>query len=191
MWLKLTLILALPAFLAGCYTPIIEGAQQGYDATVRDSLKADAATADPAAEYKLGNNYCCQGGGPMDDLTVYDNVKATHWYCKAARHGYGPAQLQLARIYSGHIVRGLHVALRASALIGNADTDLSVALMWATLAANNKGEGDIDDASELRTEITEKTTNSEQAKAADYMKNWRTAHCQWAEVFPPSTSSEK
>lgn len=184
-------MLALPLLLDGCYTPIIEGAQQGYDASRRGSLNTEAAASgDPIAEYNLGNNYCCQGGGPMDDLTVYDNVKATHWYCKAARSGYGPAQLQLARLYSGHAIRGLHVALRASALVGAAETDLSVALMWANLAAKNKGEGDIDDTSELRREITDKATSKERVRAAALMKNWRTSRCQWDEVFPPGNNAE-
>src|ERR1035437_47516 len=129
-------ILAVPLLLNGCYTPVIEGAQQGYDVSRRDSLKTEAVTDEPVAQYKLGNTYCCQGGGPMNDLTVYDNNKATHWYCKAARQGYGPAQLQLARLYSGDSIRGLHVVLRASALVGTTDTDLGLALMWASLAAD-------------------------------------------------------
>lgn len=120
----------------------------------------------------------------MNDLTIYDNNKATHWYCKAARQGYGPAQLQLARLYSGDSIRGLHLVLRASALVGSVDTDLSVALMWASLAADNKGEGDVEDATELRDKITDVTTSQERAKSANLMKNWKTASCQWAEVFP-------
>jgi len=185
------MMLAIPLLLEGCYTPLIEGVQQGYDASRRGSLKTEAESDDPIAQYKLGNNYCCQGGGPMDDLTVYDNSKATHWYCKAARQGYGPAQLQLARLYSGHAIHGIHVALRASALVATTETDLSVALMWASLAANNKGDGDVDDATELRNEITEKATSKDSAKAAILMKSWRTASCQWVEVFPPSKSTEK
>jgi TPR repeat protein len=185
-------MITFPLLLNGCYTPVIEGAQQGYDASRRESLKTEAAFSDdPVADYDLGNNYCCKGGGPMDDLTIYDNNKATHWYCKAARQGYGPAQLQLARIYSGHAIRGLHVALRASALVDTAETDLGVALMWASLAAKNKGEGDIDDATELRTEITQKATKKERSRAAALMKSWRSAPCEWAEVFPSSKNTEK
>lgn len=182
---------ALPLLLDGCYTPLIEGAQQGYDASRRESLKTEAASDDPVDEYNLGNNYCCQGGGPMDDMTVYDNNKATHWYCKAARQGYGPAQLQLARLYSGHAIRGLHVALRASALVDTPETDFSVALMWASLAAKNKREGDVDDATELRNKITQKATSKERARAATLMKGWRNAPCEWAEVFPQSKNTEK
>jgi hypothetical protein len=188
-------ILAVPLLLNGCYTPVIEGAQQGYDASRRGSLKTEVATDDPVAQYKLGNTYCCQGGGPMDDLSIYDNNKATHWYCKAARQGYGPAQLQLARLYSGDAIRGLHVALRASALVGTSETDLSVALMWANLAASNKGDGDRDsdvhDAIELRNEITGKATSKERARAVTLMKSWRTASCQWSEVFPLVKNTEK
>lgn len=189
----LLVTLTIPLLLDGCYTPVIEGAQEGYDAPKQGSLKTDSASSsdDPVAQYKLGNTYCCQGGGPMDDLSIYDNNKATHWYCKAARHGYGPAQLQLARLYSGHAIRGLHAALRASALVGTTETDLSVALMWASLAANNNGDGDVDDATELRNEITEKVTSKESTRAAILMKNWRTARCQWAEVFPLAKNTEK
>ncbi len=178
-------VLAISLLLAGCYAPIIESAQQGYDVTKRASIKtADASPNDPVAQYKLGNTYCCKGGGPLNDLSIYDNSKATYWYCKSARHGYGPAQLQLARLYSGHAIRGLHVLLRASEFVGNAETDYSSALMWATLAADNKGEGDADDATELRKEIVDKATDEERAKSANLIKNWKTAACKWNDVFP-------
>ena len=187
----LLVIFTLPVLLNGCYTPVIEGAQQGYDASRRGMLKAKAKSDDPIAEYKLGNNYCCKGGGPMDDLSIYDNNKATYWYCKSARQGYGPAQLRLARLYSGHAIRGLHVALRASALMGDTETDLSVALMWATLAANNKGDGDIDDANELLNKITGEVTSEELARTTVLTQNWQTAICEWSEVISSSKNTEK
>ena len=174
-----------------CYTPAIEGAQQGYDAAKRASIKAaDASPNDPVEQYKLGNTYCCKGGGPLNDLSIYDNKKATYWYCKAARQGYGPAQLQLARLYSGHAIRGVHIVLRASALIGDAETDFSSALMWASLAADNKGEGDADDATELRKEIEGKATDEERARAAMLLKHWQTATCEWAKVISSSKKTE-
>ena len=186
------LALATALLLNGCYTPIIEGAQQGYDATKRASIKtADASPNDSIAQYKLGNTYCCKGGGPLNDLSIYDNNKATYWYCKSAKQGYAPAQLQLARLYSGHAIRGVHIILRASALIGDAETDLSSALMWASLAADNKGEGDADDAAELRKEIVEKATDEERARATKLLKHWHTAACEWAEVIPSSKNTEK
>ncbi len=85
-------MLASTLLLEGCYTPLIEGAQQGYDAVRRDPLQARAASGDAASQYELGDSYCCHGGGPMDNLSVYDNHQATFWYCKAAKQGYGPAR---------------------------------------------------------------------------------------------------
>ena len=188
----LALAAATIFLLNGCYAPIIEGAQQGYDATKRKSIKVtDASPNDPVAQYKLGNTYCCKGGGPLNDLSIYDNNKATYWYCKSARQGYGPAQLQLARLYSGHAIRGIHVVLRASALVGDAETDFSSALMWASLAADNKGEGDADDAAELRKEIVGKATDEERARAATLLKHWHTATCEWAEVISSRKNMEK
>jgi hypothetical protein len=55
--------------------------------------------------------------------------------------------------------------------------------MWAGLAANNTGEGDVDDAIELRNKITNKVTDKERARTASLMENWQTAACQWDEVL--------
>ncbi len=179
-------LLASPLLLEGCYTPLVEGAQEGYDAIRRDSLLAETATGDPVAQYKLGDTYCCHGGGPMDKVSVYDNPKATFWYCKAARQGYGPAQLRLAQVYAGHPIHGLHIALRASAVVGTAETDLGVALMWASVAATDGG----DDAIALRDDITQKATDKERAKSSTFMKDWRAAPCRWAEVFPSAANAK-
>jgi len=185
-------LLAMSVLLDGCYTPFIEGAQQGYDASRRKPLKTDINTPnDVISQFKLGNTYCCKGGGPMDNLTIYDNNKATYWYCKSARQGYGPSQLQLARLYSGHAIRGFHVVLRASSFVGNPETDLSIALMWANLAANNTSESDVEDAVELSHEIVKKATREEVENADILMKKWRTASCSWGEVFPDSKTTEK
>jgi TPR repeat protein len=116
----------------------------------------------------------------MDKLTVYDNPKATHWYCKSARQGYGPAQMRLAKMYSGHPIHGIHLALRASALVGTSETDLGVALMWAGLAA----AGGDEDAIKLRDDLKQKATDKERVRSAALLKNWRTAPCEWTDVFP-------
>jgi hypothetical protein len=185
--LFLLAIFASPLLLDGCYTPLIEGAQQGYDVIRRDSLQAETASGDPVAEYKLGDTYCCHGGGPMDKVSVYDNPKATYWYCKSARQGYGPAQLRLAQVYSGHPIHGLHVALRASALVDTVETDLGVALMWARVAATHGGGGD---AVELRDEIMAQATDKDRARAAALTRDWRAAPCRWAEVFPSARNTK-
>jgi TPR repeat protein len=177
--------LASSLLLDGCYTPLVEGAQQGYDAARRDPLKADAASGDPVSQYELGDSYCCHGGGPMDKVSVYDNHKATYWYCLAAKQGYGPAQLRLASIYSGRPIHGLHVALRASALVGNVDTDLGVALLWASVAAKQS----VENANAMRSEILEQATAKDRARAAALANDWQTAPCKWAEVFPLATNT--
>jgi hypothetical protein len=63
--------------------------------------------------------------------------------------------------------------------------------VWAGLAAENKGEGDIDDATELQYKINQKATRKERASASSLMENWRTAPCEWAEVFPDSKNAKK
>jgi hypothetical protein len=178
-------MLASMLVLDGCYTPIVEGAQEGYDAVRRDPLRAEAAAGAPNAQYELGDSYCCHGGGPMDGLSVYDNYKATYWYCQAARQGYGPAQMRLANVYSGHPIHGLHIALRASALIGAPETDMAVALMWASVAA---GHG-VKDATALHDAIDQHATAKDRTRASSLLKNWRTAPCIWAEVFPVAGSA--
>jgi len=178
-------VFASTLLLEGCYTPLIEGAQEGYDAVRRDSLQAGAASGDAVAQYKLGDTHCCHGGGPMDKVSVYDNRKATYWYCQAARQGYGPAQMRLAQVYSGHPIHGLHIALRASALVGTAETDRGVALMWASVAANQG----VNDATALRDEIVAQATEKERGRAATLLPHWRTAPCQWGEVFSSASST--
>ena len=63
--------------------------------------------------------------------------------------------------------------------------------MWAHLAADNKGEGDADDAAELRKEIVGKATDEERARAATLLKHWHTATCEWAEVISSRKNMEK
>lgn len=186
-YLHLLALFTLPLTLVGCYTPVIEGAQQGYDAARRDPLHSEAAAGDAVAQYKLGDAYCCIGGGPMDNLSVYDNSKATYWYCKSAHQDYHPAQMRLARVYSGHAIHGLHLALRASALVGDAETDFGVALMWATVAAR---DGD-SDAVAMRDKITQQATDKQLARAAALGKDWHNAPCRWADVFPASAIAKE
>ncbi|MEO8417904.1 MAG: hypothetical protein ABI475_04180 [Methylophilaceae bacterium] len=114
---------------------ITEGAQQGYDAARNDDSQHKAISGDPVAQYKLANNYCCKSAGPLKEASIYDNKKASYWYCKSAKQGYAPAQLQLGRIYSRDPLRGIHVLLRASDLAGSHPVNLAVAQMWAELAA--------------------------------------------------------
>jgi TPR repeat protein len=185
---------ALPLLLQGCVVaPLaevgietgVEGSQQGYDGVRRSSLQKDAASGDPQAEYKLGNSYCCKGGGPMDHATLYDNDKATHWYCQAALQGYGPAQMQLARLYSGDAIRGLHVALRVSSHLGVSNIDRGEALMWAQVAADNG----VDKAPKLHDEILAEASPEDRVRAQELLKDWKSAPCEWSAVFSPSAET--
>ena len=132
------------------------------------------------AQYELGESYCCRSGGPLDKMSIYDNHEATHWYCRAAHKGYAPAQFRLARLYSGHPIHGMHIAFRVSTMLGNAETDLGVALLWSNLAANNG----VADARPLRDEILVHATDRDRARATRLLQDWRAAPCEWAAVFP-------
>jgi len=180
-WLLLRFaMLCTPLVLGGCLTPFIESATEAYDHSQRDPNKAAAAAGDPQAQYRLGNSYCCEGGGPLDLVSVYDNQKATQWYCRAARRDYGPAQLRLARIYAGHPISGLRPTQHISSAVGTPDTDVAVALMWASVAASNG----VEDAIALRDEIAAEANTKQRARAAMLLQSWRTAPCLWTEVFP-------
>jgi hypothetical protein len=76
--------------------------------------------------------------------------------------------------------------LRASALVGTASTDLGVALMWASVAADQG----VEDAGALRDEILKKATKQERARASLLMQDWHAAPCRWAEVFPSDRKSK-
>ena len=101
---------AVPAYIS---TPAMETAQQMGDASNQGALKSKAEAGDRIAQYKLGEAFCCHAGGPLDRISVYDNEVATAWYCKSARQDYGPAQLRLAKIYSGHPLQGIRMVQRA------------------------------------------------------------------------------
>ena len=181
--MKINLYFVLAVYviaLTGCYMPVIEGAQQGYDAANRGGLKGKVESDDPITQYELANTYCCKGVGPLKEASIYDNNKATYWYCRSAQQGYLPAQLKLARIYSGSPIRGLHLVLRASNLAGANLVNLPVAQFWAELAAQ---QGD-EDAIELRDAMKQKSTKEDQQLVATYLRHGHSAPCQWADVFP-------
>ena len=171
---------AIALCLTCCYMPIIEGAQQTYDAASRGPLQNKARAGDPVAQYEFANTYCCKGSGPLKEASIYDNNKATYWYCKSAKQGNANSQLKLAKIYSGDPMRGLHLVLRGSNLVGTNPTNLSVAQMWADVAAR-KGD---EDAIELRDEIKKNSTVEEQKLARAYLEDWQNAPCNWSVVFP-------
>jgi TPR repeat protein len=176
---QLLALAILPSLLGGCFTPFIEGATEVYDHAQREQLRPAAASGDPVAQYELGNSYCCRGGGPLDAVSIYDNKEATRWFCRAARQGYGPAQLRLARIYAGHPVRGPRIAQHLSAVFGNPRTDITIALMWANVSA----ESGIEDAVPLRDDLAARASKPQRQRAAALQTKWRSAPCGWTDVF--------
>ncbi len=173
-------LLGLAMLLGGCFTPLFEGATEFHDWYRRDTFNGEAQRGDPVAQYKLGNAYCCHAGGPLDAISVYNNNEATYWYCEAAHQGYRPAQLRLAQIYSGHVIKGPRIAQHASAALGNTYTDLPVALMWADIAAR---DGD-HDAVRMHGKLARRATPEQRASAAALASDWMAAPCLWSDVFP-------
>ncbi len=173
-------LLALSLLLQGCATSLFEPALQIYDSMRRSALREGALANNHEAQYELGNTYCCTGGGPLNGLTVYDNQQASHWYCLAAHQGNGQSQLRLAHLYSGHPIPGIHLAMRASAMLGSIEADRAEALMWAQVAADSG----VNKAAEYREELLAASSAEERARAEVLARDWHTAPCEWSEVFP-------
>ena len=169
--------IAVPAYIS---SPAIETAYQFNDSSSQSSLKAKAESGDRIAQYRLGDSFCCHVGGPLDRISVYDNKEATNWYCKSAHQGYGPAQMRLAKLYSGHPIHGISMVQRASALVGDVETDMAVALMWASVAAAHGDAGGI----ALRDDFRTHATPEQRTKADALFAHWHSAPCRWSDVFP-------
>ncbi len=174
------LAILLAPSLAGCFAPVVEGGRQAADYSKRGSLEPKAAAGDAQAQYDLGNTYCCVVTGQSTTAaSVYDNDKATYWLCKSAHQNYGPAQLKLARIYSGQLIEGVRLMKRATALFAERKTAPALALMWARLAASNGVEG----AAAYRDELQESASTTELERAARLTLEWHDAPCEWSDVF--------
>lgn len=182
---QLLFALLLCSQLSACFAPLVEGARQGIDAAQRSSLEDLAAAGDAQAQYKLGKTYCCETGPQLQrSMSVYDNQKATTLLCRAAVQNYGPAQYQLALIYSGKESSG--------ALIGHVGTCLSTpqtasptAWIWASLAADNG----VTRAAALRDSLSQKIVPFDYAAMSEALSHWRTAPCSWNEVIGTQSAS--
>lgn len=180
----LCLLLALPLLLSlnACYSPLVEGAREGVDAAKRPHYDDKAAAGDAEAQFKLGMTYCCEFGPQFErDVTVYDNQKATHWICASAHQGYGPAQLQLGKIYFGKGIRGFGVIRRLSYWLGDHRTVPEIAWVYASVAENN-GEKD---ATKLRSKIEKKLKPEQLSQGQADLAHWQDLPCEWHDVIPP------
>ncbi len=165
--------------LAGCIGAALEGANMTKDEVVRASNKEAAQSGDAEAQYKVGNSYCC---APGDGGAVYDNQKATEWFCRAAYQDHAASQWELGKIYSGDLVDGVRIIRRAATMVAGAGkdrTNRSLSLMWFELAAQNGNERAPKEASRLREDMSV----AEIAESDLLLENWREAPCEWDDVF--------
>jgi hypothetical protein len=178
-WLVTLILLLTTLPLSGCVGLALQGARMAKDAGERSANLDKAQAGDAKAEYDVGMSWCCTINGI--GAPIYDNEKATEWLCKAARQDYGPAQLALARIYSGRMRRGGLKKMILSS-IAPGPKELAFALMWVNLAKDHKING----AADLQAEIEKTATPAERAEARRLGFDWRSARCTWREVFPKS-----
>ncbi len=173
----ITIIVLAGLSLSGCIGLALQGAKMAKDAGERSANQDKAQAGDPKAQYDMGMSWCCQIGGVVG-APVYDNEKATDWLCKAARQDYGPAQLALARIYSGRVRKGGLKQMIVSR-VAPGPKNLASALMWANLAKSHGVRG----AADLQAEIEKTATPAERAEAKRLGSDWRAASCTWRQVF--------
>lgn len=124
----------------------------------REALINAAQSGDPAAQYAVGQSYCCGYGGG------YSTVRAMEWYCKSALQGYGPAQYQLGRIYGLRSDTAYRQSLRQ---------DRIYAYMWYSLAALQE----IPLADTERDALAGDMTDRELAEARQHVRDWQQRGC--------------
>ena len=171
---------ALLLLLGSCAAGVVQGALAVKDMGERHVYQARADEGDPQAEFKLGDAWCCtvtKHGGDRRH-SIYSNEKATEWLCRAAKQNYGPAQLELARIYAGRPFRYNVMKQVADRVLG-APTSLTVAFMWADIAQTNK----VDGAAQLRTTLVAETPQAAQIEAGQLETKWQRAPCTWEAVI--------
>lgn len=176
----LVLAVALaPLLVAGCAArvgPAVEVANIARDKAIIQANRDAAEAGDAAAQFKLGDAYCCAPGGVQG---LYNNQQATAWLCRAARQDYAPAQYKLGQIYSGDVVDGVRIIRRVVTGVVGSDQDRIAAALWFSVAARQGYE----DAAE-RGEASRQNLSAAEARQADvYLADWRSAPCEWPEVF--------
>ncbi len=180
------LALLLSMLLTGCFAPVVEGVRQGADAVKRSTLQPKAEAGEAEAQYQLGMSYCCETGlAVQQSASVYDNQKATEWLCKAARQNHGPAQYELALIYSGEQSSGVGLIAKAKGLLTERPLALPVAATWAALATLNN----VPKAAALKDSILRQLGPAEMAGQAQALSDWRNHPCLWNEVVGKQLST--
>lgn len=153
-----TLPAAILAVLVGCCLPLLAGrgaaaAQLAGVGAAPPVLAPPPPGLSAAMEYRYGEAYDDGAGVPQDFAA------AAYWYQSAARRGYPPAQLALARYYW----RGVGVP-----------QDLIQGYIWANLAASRMPPGSLDHqaAVDLRDFFRFKLTVPQMAQAQRLATGW-------------------
>lgn len=168
---------ALFAGLSGCVAVATQGATRASDNARIAMNETAAAEGDVAAQMKMGDSHCCTIAGSVG---VFNNQKATKWYCEAARQGEPRAFYELGRIYSGDLVRGMNAPAKAAAFLTTQRENKSLALMWFNLAAEKGYKGAADEAADLRNDMT----GPDVLQSNIRKESWQDQACEWNSVYP-------
>lgn len=79
--------------VSGCIPALYNTAEHSKRFAEIKYWKSKATKGDVEAQYKVASLYCC------GERPYYDNIKALHWYCKAAKNGQRDAQFEVAQHY--------------------------------------------------------------------------------------------
>ncbi len=176
--MKRIIALCLTAMmLSGCAAAAIQGATRASDNAKILANEDAAAAGDVEAQMKMADAHCCTIAGSAG---VFNNQKATEWYCKAERQNEPRAFYELGRIYSGDLVRGINGPAKAAAMLTEQPENKPLALMWFNLAAAAGYEDAADEAEDLREDMTA----PEILQANLRQKNWSAQACEWNDVYP-------
>ena len=156
----------------------IQGVEVAAASVSRNQWELPAANGDAEAQYRLGKSYCCTGIG-------FDTQKATEWLCLSARQNHADAQYELARIYSGDVVRSF---APGKLIVGSvrAKESPADAALWMDVAAANGHE----DAQKEAEKFQRSLTLEQRATVEQRSVHWRDANCEYDTVFPPIESQK-
>lgn len=163
--------------LSGCVAVATQGATRATDNARIAANESAAEAGDVAAQMKLGDSYCCSIAGSVG---VFNNQKATKWYCEATRQGEPRAFYELGRIYSGDLVRGMNAPAKAASLLTTQRENKQLALMWFNLAAEMGYTDAKDEAADLRKDMT----GPDVLQSNIRKENWQNQPCEWNSVYP-------
>lgn len=169
--------LALMASLSGCAAAVMQGATRASDNARIMANEDAAARGDVEAQMKMGDSHCCTIAGSAG---VFNNQKATEWYCKAAKQGEPRAFYELGRIYSGDLVRGMNAPAKAAAMLTTQRENKPLALMWYNLAVDKGYSDAIGEIGDLRDDMSE----PEILQARLAKRDWQNQPCEWNQVYP-------